>query len=383
MNQNQVNITIAFLFTLISVIALMIARSALFYYESGDYLFFLKLWVEEYREMTFLEGLGTKVGTYNPPYMYILNIIARINLSDLVQIKIVSIFFDFILAYFVMKIVSLKTDRLNMHILAFLMTFALPTVIINSAMWGQCDSIYASFAIGSIYFGLRGKSKLAYSFMALALSFKLQAVFLLPVLPMFVLTNKIKLKDCYMFFVVYIATLLPAVFAGMPVSDALFAYFIQANYYSSLNLNMINIWRFVGNVEYEYFRTAGIYMAGFVVLALMYFTYVNRARLIHNVDFIRLAYLFAIIIPFTLPKMHDRYYYMADILSVTVFLFDKRRWYVPVVTIICSYITYAFFIMFGIELIDYRLAVIALFAVIIIVLRDYVISLSTERTAEK
>jgi len=376
--KNQIDKNAPAIFVLISVTALLIARGAFFGYESGDYIYFLKPWVEELRSMTFIEGLGTKVGTYNPPYMYILNIISRLNVSDLLLIKIVSVFFDFLMAYFVMKIVSLKTKSLNMQIFAFLLTLSLPTVVLNSAMWGQCDSIYAAFAIGSVYYGLRERSKTAYAFMALAISFKLQAVFLLPILPMLIITNKIRLKDCYMFFVVYLATLLPAIFAGMPVDVALFSYIDQANYYSSLNLNMINIWRFVERVDYDSFRVAGIYMTGVAVLGLMYFTYVHRARLVNTVDFVRLAYLFAIIMPFMLPKMHDRYYFMADVLAVAIFFFDKRRWYVPAVTVICSYISYAYFLMFWVELVDYRFAAFALFVVIIIVLRDYIMSLRAD-----
>ena len=366
------------LFALICVIALLIIRGAFFGYQSGDYIYFLQPWIEEYRIMTFLDGLGTKVGTYNPPYMYILNIISRMNLPDLTLIKIISVFFDFLLAYFVMRIVALRTNRINVHIFAFLLTLSLPTVVLNSAMWGQCDSIYAAFAVGSVYFGLTKQSKTAYAFMALALSFKLQAVFLLPILPMFVIADKIKLRDCYMFFAVYLATLLPAILAGMPVYDALFSYVTQANYYNRLNLNIINIWLFVDNVDYDSFRTAGVYMTGIAVLGLMYFTYINRKRLVNTIDFVRLAYLFAIIMPFMLPKMHDRYYFIADILAVTLFFYDKKRWYVPAVTILCSYLSYTQFLMFRLETIDFRYAAIVLFVIIIVVLRDYIISLRTD-----
>jgi len=379
------------IFTCVSVLALLIVRYALFFYESGDYIHAFKIWIDEYRSMSFLEGLGTNIDMYNLPYMYLLNIISRVNYSDLFLIKFISVFFDFLLAYFVMKIVSLKTNRVNMHILAFVLTLAVPTVFINSAMWGQCDSIYSAFAIGSVYFGLSGRSKASYAFMALALSFKLQAIFLVPILPMFVITNKIKLKDCYMFFAVYIATLFPAIIAGMSISDAFSVYFEQANYFNRLNLNIINIWQFVElpensrQIYYESFRTAGIYLTGVAVLGLMYFTYVNRSRLVNMVDFIRLAYLFAIIIPFLLPKMHDRYYYMADVLSLTVFLFDKRRWYVPVVTIMCSLFTYEYFLLFWTrtEVIEYKYAVIALLFIIFIVLKDYVTSLSTQRNNDE
>jgi len=298
--------------------------------------------------------------------------------------KIVSVFFDFILAYFVMKIVSLKTNRFNMQILAFVLTFAIPTVLLNSAMWGQCDSIYAAFAIGSLYFALAKRSKMSYAFMALALSFKLQAALLLPILPIFVVTKNIRFRDCYIFFAVYLATLLPAIIAGMPLNEALLTYVEQAGYYNRLNLNIVNIWRFVylpndlSRVFYESFVIAGVFMTVVAVLGLMYFTYVNRSRLINTVDFVRLAYLFAILIPFMLPKMHDRYYFMADVLSVTLFLYDKRRWYVPVITIFCSLISYEHFLLYwtATEVIEYKYFVVVLLFVILLVLRDYVKSLS-------
>jgi len=247
-------------------------------------------------------------------------------------------------------------------------------VLLNSSMWGQCDSIYSAFAIGSVYFGLKGRSKLAYAFIALAFAFKMQAVFLMPLFPILILKGKISFKDCYVFFVVLLATHLPAILAGMPLSDVFTAYIDQANYFSSLNMNSINVWRLVGPVDYESFRLVGLHVAGLAVLGLLYFTYVNRKQLINSVDYIRLAYLFAVILPFLLPKMHDRYFFMADVLSLLVFMFDKRRWFVPVVTVLCSYITYAYFLMSGVTLIDYRFAAIALLFVIIIVLRDYVLS---------
>ena len=374
----SVNDFTAFTFTLIAVSALLVVRGALFYFESWDYISFLSDWVAEYRTMSFFEAMGTRVGDYNPPYMYILNIITRIDVYDLFLIKTVSVFFDMLLAFFVMKLVSLRTGRTQLHILAFILTLAVPTVILNSSMWGQCDSIYTSFALGSLYFALRGRSKMAYALIAVALSFKLQAAFLMPIFAVFVFTKKIRLQDCYVFFIVYFAMLLPAFLAGMPIADLLLVYFRQSDSYFFLNLNAVNIWRFVDNVDFGHFRVVGLFTAGTAVLSLLYYTYVNRERLVNYVDFIRLAFLFTVIMPFLLPQMHDRFFYMPDVLSLTVFLFDKRRWYVPVVTVFCSYLAYAYYLMQWTVLFDFRIAAIALLVVILIVLRDFVLSLSAD-----
>jgi len=366
---------ISFLFTFICIAILLVIRGALFYQEWGDFSYFLLPWIERYREMTFLEGLGTSVGNYNPPYMYILNIIARFDFSELISVKIVSVLFDFLVAFFVMKIVSLRTENMNIRLLAFVLALAIPTVIINSSMWAQCDAIYSTFAIGSLYFGLAKRSKLAYIFMGLAFSFKMQAMFLFPMLIVFIFMKRIKFRDCYLFFAVYLATLLPAVIAGMPVDAVLSTYINQAGTYSELSMNIANVWQFAGNVPYENFLVIGLCIAGLAVLGLLYFTWVNRARLVDYVDFVRLAYLFAVIMPFLLPKMHDRYYFLADVLSVLVFMFDKRRWYVPVVSIFCSYLGYAWFMMGRFEIIDFKIGALALLVIIFVVLRDYVQSL--------
>jgi len=327
--------------------------------------------------MTFFEALGAKVGNYNPPYMYILNIIARIGFADLYLIKTVSVLFDILVAYFVMKLVSLRTESVHLHILAFVLAFAIPTVVLNSSMWAQCESIYTAFALGAVYFAYLGRGRTAYAFIALALSFKLQAAFILPVFAVFVITGKIRLRDCYMFFAVYFAMLFPALIAGAPIAGLLKIYATQTVTYNFLTLNAINVWQLVGAVDFSSFVTAGIFTCALAILGLLYFIYVNRARLTETVDFIRLTYLFVVIAPFLLPKMHDRFFYMADVLSLVVFLFDKRRWYVPVVTILCSYTVYAWFLMEWTTLFDYKLAALALLTVIFIVLRDFVISLSS------
>src|SRR6185437_2335814 len=40
----------------------------------------------------------------------------------------------------------------RMAVLAFAVVLFAPTVLINSGYWGQCDSIYAAFCLGSLYF---------------------------------------------------------------------------------------------------------------------------------------------------------------------------------------------------------------------------------------
>ena len=73
-----------------------------------------------------------------------------------------------------------QKDSAAAKITAFLLALALPTVWLNSAYWGQCDVVFTSLCIGMAYGVLKGKGNLAAVFWALAFSFKLQAIFVLP-----------------------------------------------------------------------------------------------------------------------------------------------------------------------------------------------------------
>jgi len=366
-------------FALVMIAGLMAVRGALLYFQSGDYVNHLSPWLADLRALSVWQGLGINVGNYNMPYMYILLGISRIDFPGIFLIKFVSIFFDIILAYFVMKLVELRTDSVNLRLAAFIGGLAIPTVILNSAMWAQSDSVYAAFAIGALYYAIAGKSKRGYLFMGLAFSFKMQAIFVLPMFFVFALKNKIRLKDVWIFPVTFLATLLPAVVAGMPIPEALSAYLGQFDYYDRLNMNAISIWRLVGWVNQVHFITAALFLAGTATVALLYFIYIHRDRITKTADYVYIAYLFAAILPFLLPKMHDRFLFMADVLSLLVFAYNKKRWFVPLVTIYASYNSYVWFLMGQVTLIDYVYVSLALGVVILLVLKDLVEQLYSKK----
>jgi Gpi18-like mannosyltransferase len=45
-------------------------------------------------------------------------------------------------------------------------------------------------------------------------------------------------------------------------------------------------------------------------------------------------------VPFLLPKMHERYYFLADVLSIVYAFYFPRKWYYPVLTISVSTLSY-------------------------------------------
>ena len=68
-------------------------------------------------------------------------------IRDLYLIKLLSIFFDVLLAWGGMRLVSRLTDSPLRRIGCFFTILLLPTVFLNGAVWGQCDSIYVALAV--------------------------------------------------------------------------------------------------------------------------------------------------------------------------------------------------------------------------------------------
>jgi Gpi18-like mannosyltransferase len=72
-------------------------------------------------------------------------------------IKIPSIAFDYIGAFYVYRLVKLKYGSwLPPYLAAFAFLMA-PSVILNGAAWGQCDTIFTAFLLASIFYACQAR----------------------------------------------------------------------------------------------------------------------------------------------------------------------------------------------------------------------------------
>ena len=353
-------------------------RVPLLSFASRDYNVFLSSWLTEMRGLKGVEPLVQKIGDYNMPYLYFLFIISKFRLNDLILIKWFSFIFDILAAVFVMKIVSLRTKNIITNLLAFMLTLALPTVLLNSAYWGQCDSIPAALGIGAVYFLLKNKPVSAIVLYALAFSFKLQAIFLLPVIIVLLVVKKVHPLKLILFPAVFLGVLVPALVCGRSFIDCVRIYFDQAGQYPEMSLNSPSLWQIFETAPIEHFNMVAIMLTGIVFISLI----AVSLKFKDNIDLksgVELAYISVVIIPFFLPRMHDRYFFIADVLSLAVFFFDKKKWYIPFITGIASLNCYSYY-LFGQNLImPYSYATIALGIAILLSLKDFVKRISTPR----
>ncbi len=300
-----------------------VLRYCLLTYETLDYQDWVKVWIQSLREAGPWKGLGQEIWScnYNVPYLYFLSLFSVSEIYDLYLVKLLSIFFDVVLAWGAMRLTGVLTKGdPGRKLSAFLLVLWLPSVILNGALWGQCDSIYGAFAVLAVYLALDERPGLSVAMAALSVSFKLQGIFLLPVYFLFLVSGRIRIRHIFLFPAVYIASILPAVFAGRGFWELLTLYLRNTGTIGDgLNYNASTLYALFNFDALSKTGAArvGIAMTFFFCSAL-YVWLVIRLKKLNNRTLFGAALLFCIGVPFFLPHMHDRYFFMADILTVVL-----------------------------------------------------------------
>ena len=323
------------------ILLLIIAiRMLMFRNETADYLDFLSPWVQFFRENGGFKALGISVGNYNPPYLYFLALFSYININELYLIKLLSVLFDVLLAWACMKLLSIYNKKSRLLLICFLVTLSLPTVALNGAFWGQCDSIYVFFAVMSVYLALREKGAVSMIMLAASLAFKLQAVFIMPVFFVFLLAGKIKPKHIIVFPIAYTVFLLPPVICGRPIFEVLTQYVNQAGTVGdAMNYNSPSVFSILGGLDSSVWAKPAVIAAFVFVLLAFLFAAILRKRLSDKM-LLGLTVLLVIGIPFLLPHMHDRYFYLADVLSLVLAFSAPAFFPLPVFVQFASFLSY-------------------------------------------
>ena len=307
----------AMLITLPLLIAAFVLRGYYLSYETLDYQNFLSKWVQFYRENLGFRSLAYPLGNYNIPYLYFLCFFSYLPIRDLYLIKLLSILFDVVLAFASMRLLGLCVKDGRVKLACFLTVLLLPTVVLNGAVWGQCDSIYVALALLGLWLGLTDKPVLSVLCFTLSFGFKLQAVFILPIMAVLWFRGNYRLWHFALFPVFYVLLVLPAVALGKPFIETLTLYTSQTGSIGTgLNYNSPSVYAFFWrSPETADAANLGIAGAFTYMLVLLIFCFLRRERLTCRAV-ITAALLFAVGIPFLLPHMHERYFFGADVLSV-------------------------------------------------------------------
>lgn len=334
----------AFAFTALA----LVIRASLLDFESGDYLTFLAPWTQFFRDNGGFAALRYSLGNYNPPYMYFLALFSYFDISELYLIKLLSVLFDVLLAWACMKLLGLYTGSRAKLLGVFLAVLFLPTVVINGAYWAQCDSIYAFFGIYALYLGLRGRGCASMVSLAACLAFKLQAVFIIPVFFILLLAKKLRWRQLLVFPAAYIVFMLPALLAGRPFVETMTLYFAQAGTVGdAMNYNapsLTSMFQWSGNTESW---STLLIAAAFALVLASYAVAAVKRRELDDTVFLGFALLLAMGIPYLLPHMHDRYFFISGVLALVLAFRDRRFFLIPLLAELASlHCYYAYFVRY-------------------------------------
>lgn len=346
----------------------MAARVSMLDYISSDYQSFLVLWLDAFRKGGFAT-LGENVGDYNLIYQYILLLISKAPLKDLYLIKLFSVIFDYALALSMARAAGLFAGE-KAKAPTLLIVLTLPTVLINGACWGQCDAVYVFFIVMSLCDMKTRKPVRAAAMLAIAFAFKLQTIFFFPIVLLGLIHGEYKPKHALVFALAYLATTVPALIAGRSLGDALGVYVNQSvgQYYDRLTYNAPNLYTFfpmlvfANTQEYTWMRyiagvdgkspnaylrddlmrmmqDATLYACVALVLIVVIYWLMHAKEVTPEMT-LDMVLFFAIFLPFVMPKIHERYFFMADMLSILYAARRGDRRFVPLLVIGASLMSY-------------------------------------------
>lgn len=272
-----------------------------------------------------LQSLGQHFTNYTPFYSYLLLIAVQFDgwTNPLYLIKAIPFFFEFASAIVAARLVwHASANHVNSAV-AFAAMWLAPTVLYNGAMWGQADSIWTFFCLLSVDQLTRGRPRAGLFAFAIAFSVKAQAIFLAPLIFAFVLKRSLHWAWLAAIPAVYGLLAVPALLMGLPIGEVLTVYLEQAGTFNRLSMNAANLWLFVDNSHYQSGVVIGLLAAAAGGLALP--VVIARSKAVLDVNHIVLAAaLVLLLMPFLLPKMHDRYFYAFEMTIIILACLQPR-----------------------------------------------------------
>lgn len=290
------------------------------------------------------KGLGNgEFSNYPPIYLYLLYLITLTHswLDSFIALKLLPTAFDFISAFAIYKIARIKYDSDKSFLLASVF-FLLPTVMLNSSSWGQIDGMYGAFLLLCLYLLLVDRPFWALIAFGVGFSFKAQSIFILPFLGIMFLRGRIRWYHFLTVPIIYIVLALPTIWLGRSWSSIIFLYVGQAGQFNELARNVGNLYILLAGQPPHPGFEIGMSLFFIIMLAWAWINWKAKPPVTQN-QLVLTALASAALVPFLLPKMLDRYFYPADLLSFVTALFLPELWFYAFLFQVSSGLVYMIF----------------------------------------
>lgn len=332
---------------LVFLLGIMIRREVI-WYVSREWTLFFEDWIRRLSEGG-IRALADDFYDYSPMYMYLLLIPAQFGAKGMLVMKMMTVCFDFLLAVTGGWILYVAKKSEFAATVAFSVLWLTPTVISDSSMWGQCDAIYVSFVLLFLLLCMTEHSRLACIALGIAFSFKLQTVFVFPVVVLLWLYKRLKTQHLLYVPLLYFISIVPAWIAGRPFGELLGIYgFQKEEYLSRLSLKYPNIYYIIGETfNVDIYSSAGQFFGIGVLLVFMVVITQKCFRTKLTPEFILLIVSASnLLVLYFMPGIHERYGYLCEVTGIMLAVMNPKRFWVPMVQILCTYVCYAYYYNF-------------------------------------
>lgn len=366
----------AFVFAL--VITSLLLRLCFFNFESGDYRSFLSRWYDFIASHGPLHSFKDNFSDYPLLYLYLLAVATFLPIKKIFAIKLISVIFDYVAAWFAYRIVSLKYGDGYAALAAAGAVLFLPTTILNSSMWGQCDVIYTSALLACLWWTLQGRMVAAMIAYGFAICFKPQSFFLGPFLYGLLLSRRLSWRQLFLPALIWLLVPIPAFLLGKPIGMIFHNQIGKA--FGKVAANPAITWEtpaltcgapsfysWVPENQYSLFQLLGWILTAVTVTSLSVSMYLWREKspsdsitpsavgevagtrgATRRECLLMAALLSLLIAPFFLPGTHERYFFPCDILSVVYAFYFPRFWAVALWVECASFSSYLPY-LFGVQ----------------------------------
>ncbi len=324
---------------------------------TSDYTYFIRAWFDELASHPWLGAFAQPFADYAPLYLYLLKFLTFIPVSSLYSAKTLSLLFDVLIAYLgyrMLKAASPWSARKDVLFGAAVLLFSLPTVAMNSSLWAQSDAIYAAGVLASLYGMFIGAPLLAAISFGLAVSVKVQAIFFAPIFIGFFLHAKELWKYLLVPPLVFFISVLPTLASGN-FGYWLTIYGTQAGKYPYLSVSAQSIYAYLEPLGLGTNLSGGAFWAGMLAAGIVaLFLIVTTWKKVWNARTLVLVSLAStLLLPYLLPRMHERYFYLADLFAVLYAFYVPNRSIVPIIVVGTSLLSYMPFLSGQIEFLSH------------------------------
>lgn len=330
-------------FLAISVIAFGIRLSA-FSFLSGDMKKYLIPWFQQIQSLGGIPALKETVGNYNLLYQTLICLMSYLPINCVWQYKLLSVFFDYLLAGACGYVVC-RWKKQSLFGRTFLMVYTtvllLPTVVLNSAFWGQCDSIFTFFVVLSLAFLLDERYVPAFVLLGIGFAFKFQTIFFLPLF--FIVYFSRRSFTLFHFLLTpaaFFATGIPAFLVGRSPLDMIRIYSGQTVRYKKMYMGLASFWGIVKG-KYEDLHLYAVLITLALCGVMLYLVLSGFLRIETTEQFLCCAAWLVWVDMLFLPAMHERYPYPLEILLLLLCFLHLRYLPALAVALNSSFISYS------------------------------------------